>query len=664
MTILLLILAATFSATPLFAQPLHTWGLDETSGPEVVDTTGGLSGSLMNGVERLPGGRTGGGIRCDGVDDYATIPDDASIEAAEFSLAFWVRRRGDQPDWAKILTKGNAAHAPWGSYKVEFDGSSDNTINLQVGFTDGTSAVAQTTLAARTWQRIIGTWNGTAVRLYRDGALVAEATVGPKEVLFDSVPLTFCGYSGWGHSRVDLDEVAYYDRALSQADVESDFSGVPPSPPAAPPPPTLTHLTFQPTNAEFPNPERGFYGWTTIEASEQDYEDLRTVRGMTLTRPYYRLDDWRHAPLPQFFLDDLNTAFDRARQAGVKIIPRFSYNFGPPGGDTTTSGILGHVQQLAPVLAANADVILAVEAGFVGLWGEWHGSTNGSDSPASEAAIINALMAALPSSRQIAVRYPSDLRRLQGSPLTSAEAFSGTERSRLGSHQDCFLASQDDYGTWGVFYDWRTQSWSWSGYSIADDKAYVADNGQYAIVGGETCNPNPPRSNCPTALSELASGHWTYLNSEYHPKVLESWKQSGCYDEIRRRLGYRFELQAAEHTANPIRGETFTLHAQITNTGFAVPVNARPVYAVMTDGTSWINWPIPSDPRQWTPGVRQTLSSAVTLPASLPPGTYTVGLWLPDAANSLMPDPRYAMRLAYSGVWDNGVNVLTTVTIP
>jgi hypothetical protein len=29
-----------------------------------------------------------------------------------------------------------------------------------------------------------------------------------------------------------------------------------------------------------------------------------------------------------------------------------------------------------------------------------------------------------------------------------------------------------------------------------------------------------------------------------------------------------------------------------------------------------------------------------------------------------MPDPRYAMRLAYSGVWDNGLNVLTTVTIP
>jgi hypothetical protein len=104
MTILLLILAATFSAAPLFAQPRHTWGLDEPSGTQVLDTAGGLSGFLMNGVERLPGGRAGGGIRCDGVDDYATIPDDDSIEAAEFSLAFWVRRRGDQPVWAMFLS--------------------------------------------------------------------------------------------------------------------------------------------------------------------------------------------------------------------------------------------------------------------------------------------------------------------------------------------------------------------------------------------------------------------------------------------------------------------------------------------------------------------------------------------------------------------------------
>ena len=659
----LLPILLTLLPAAVMAQPTHSWAFDEPSGTQVLDAAGTLPGSLFNGVQRLAAGRIGRAVRCDGLNDYATIPDNASIRTARFSIAFWVRRQGEQGDWVKILNKGNASQAPWGSYKVEFSGSSNSTISVQVGFSDGTSSAAQTSLTDRTWRRIVGTWDGTAVHVYRDGVLQATTTVGSKQVLFDSVPLTLCGYDGWGYSRVDLDEVAYYDHALSQVEVSADFNGIAPTPPPAPTP-TLTHLTFQPTNVDFLNPERGFYGWTQIDSNAQGYRDLRSVRGLTLTRPYYRLDAWRNAPLPETFLDELETAFSNARQAGVKIIPRFSYNFGPPDGDATTARIVGHIQQLAPVLAANADVILSVEAGFVGLWGEWHGSTNGSDSPVSEAAIVNALMTALPTSRQIAIRYPSDLRRLQGSALTSGEAFSGTDRSRLGSHQDCFLASQDDFGTWGVAYNWQTQTWSWSGYSIADDKGYIANNGQYTIVGGETCNPNPPRSDCPTALSELASGHWTYLNADYHQTILQNWTQQGCYGEISRRLGYRFDLQTADHTTVPVRGQSFTLQAQITNTGFAVPVNARPVYAVLTNGTTSITWPIQTDPRRWTPGSAQSLTGSVTLPTSMSPGAYTLGLWLPDASGPLQTDPRYAMRLAYAGAWANGLNVLATVNVP
>ena len=33
-------------------------------------------------------------------------------------------------------------------------------------------------------------------------------------------------------------------------------------------------------------------------------------------------------------------------------------------------------------------------------------------------------------------------------------------------------------------------------------------------------------------------------------------------------------------------------------------------------------------------------------------GAYTVSLWLPDDADSLRNDPRYAIQLANDGVWD------------
>lgn len=208
---------------------------------------------------------------------------------------------------------------------------------------------------------------------------------------------------------------------------------------------TLTPVAFQATTAVFPNPDRGFYTWTDF-----NYLDFPGVRaqGYTLTRPYIRLDAYRNSPLPQALLDQLNAGFQEARRVGIKVIPRFTYNFAASDPDASQTQILLHLQQLAPVLAANEDVISLLEAGFIGAWGEWHHSTNGSDSPTAESAVANALMSAVPPGRMIAIRYPADLRRLQTTgPITAGEAFTGTFRARLGSHQDCFLASTNDWGT-------------------------------------------------------------------------------------------------------------------------------------------------------------------------------------------------------------------------
>jgi len=72
---------------------------------------------------------------------------------------------------------------------------------------------------------------------------------------------------------------------------------------------------------------------------------------------------------------------------------------------------------------------------------------------------------------------------------------------------------------------------------------------------GETCNPNPPRSGCPTALAELARLHWSILNCESHPDVVAGWTAQGCRPEVERRLGYRlrddprYAIRLANHGA-------------------------------------------------------------------------------------------------------------------
>jgi hypothetical protein len=407
--------------------------------------------------------------------------------------------------------------------------------------------------------------------------------------------------------------------------------------------------SFVPSSEVFPNPERGFYRTTEL-VNNPDFATARNA-GDTLVHSYVRLDSWRNSPLPQSLLDAMTAGFQKARQAGVKIVLRFAYNFGPyPDSepDASRARIQAHLVQVQPVLAANADVIFVMQAGFIGAWGEWHTSTNGLDNPTDKGAILASILDALPVSRQTQLRYPPDIRRLNGPPITADEAWTGSDRSRVGFHNDCFLASADDWGTWG-----REST------PIEQEKDFIAANGLYTVVGGETCNVNPPRSACASALSELQRMHWTYLNEEYHEGVIAAWKSGGCFDEMRRRLGYRLALTSADYPSSIAPGGAFALAVDVVNQGWASMMNARPLYFVL-DGPRRVPLLATTDPRRWASGATAAIRETFTLPPDLPPGTYRLALWLPDATSGLRANAAYSVRLANAGVWDaaNGWNVI------
>jgi hypothetical protein len=89
-----------------------------------------------------------------------------------------------------------------------------------------------------------------------------------------------------------------------------------------------------------------------------------------------RLDDYRTSNIPAGVLSSYTTFFGLARSAGIKVIPRWSYNLGYQP-DTTLAWVLTHIGQLGPIWRDNADVIACLQAGFIGAWGEWHSSRNG-----------------------------------------------------------------------------------------------------------------------------------------------------------------------------------------------------------------------------------------------------------------------------------------------
>lgn len=413
--------------------------------------------------------------------------------------------------------------------------------------------------------------------------------------------------------------------------------------------PAVTAHVFDEDPAPLLNPERGFYLPADLPGPA-GFGPLRAT-GKTLILLEVHLDEYRQSDLPSAFLEMLDTNFAEIRAAGLKAIPRFSYNQGPwpnPEPDASLDQVLRHLEQLTPILQKNSDVIAWMQAGFIGAWGEWHSSTNNLTTPENKQTILNALQQALPN-RYIELRYPGDIRRFYPDP---AEAI----KARAAFHNDCFLSSEDDVGTYVDENGRNTRE---------DDLAYLSKLSEYAPTTAESCAVNPPRSECESALQELELLHFSSLNDAYHKGVLRSWKQGGCLAAIDARLGYRLVLLQADFNEQVRPGGLLRLEVRLKNIGFAAPVNPRPLFVVLqSEQEKHIAMLEAVDVRHWQPG-EHLLQATLRLPASISEGNYHLALWLPDEAASLRENPLYAIRFANLNTWDeaNGYNVLGSVEV-
>ena len=426
--------------------------------------------------------------------------------------------------------------------------------------------------------------------------------------------------------------------------------------------PTPVTVTYKPAAGAIINPERGFRFPAEITPNT-NFATFYEALGVTLVHAYVRLDAYRTTDLPQDFLDELDAGFAGLAGSGVKVVLRFAYNFGPyPDSepDASKAQILRHIAQLQPLWQKYSHSIAWLEAGFIGAWGEWHTSTNGLDNPDDKQTILFALLDALPPSRMIQVRYPSDIITFFPVPLSAVQAFNQSDQARVGFHNDCFLASATDMGTYEKS----------GALTIERDQTYLAEMSRFTPTGGETCAVNPPRTDCPTALQELALLHFTELNHSFHKRVVDGWQRQGCYEEIRDRLGYRLRMTTARFNQQVQPGGLISLTVNFENGGFAAPINPRSLYLLLVPGGEAgrdeepLRVQLPVDPRGWAPG-RASFAAKARLPANLAEGDYQLGLWLPDAATALATNPRYAIRFANDAVWEavNGYNILGTVRV-
>ena len=109
---------------------------------------------------------------------------------------------------------------------------------------------------------------------------------------------------------------------------------------------------------------------------------------------------------------------------------------------------------------------------------------------------------------------------------------------------------------------------------------------------GETNGLNSPRTLGSNAVLEMNLLNFTTLNRDYYTQNWTNWIASGHYEEILKRLGYRFIL-----TSSTLSGNTLTLN--IFNDGFASALFGKNVYIVFRQGGTDIKRLTTEDVRYW-----------------------------------------------------------------
>jgi hypothetical protein len=399
-----------------------------------------------------------------------------------------------------------------------------------------------------------------------------------------------------------------------------------------------TTSTYTISSANIENPERGFYlhvGKCNEKLWDKDY--LLSYKNQAPDRSLV---------LCLFYLpnsqDDISAQVAHfanqgkaVKDAGLKMVLRFAYFEEDNGVDAPLTRVMSHIDQLQGTLMAHKDVIAVMESGFIGQWGEGHSSTYFPDNDWTSRKLVVEKLRTILKGRMVQVRKPKTKRSMYGmTPVAN----------NVGHHNDCFLATFNDYGTYGS--------------NMEEEQNYLALDTENVAMGGETCKYNPPRSECPvavgteTTIGELERFHYTYLNGVGNPQVLQSWIDGKCMEKIQRSLGYRLALVSSTFPASVRRGTTLNAQIKVTNVGWSAPINSRQVYLELRNrmtGGIGAKLDLKSNVTDWKPGTTTTIAIGILVPATIPTGDYDLFLRMPDPSSALANKPEYTIKLANPG---------------
>jgi hypothetical protein len=172
-------------------------------------------------------GQQGFALKFDGNDDYVSIPDSGDFDfGTAFTVEAWIMPLSLEPSGNfKAIVQGAFTEPPFsgGGWAMFLDNSDPSAFGLSVCNPNCNAAASDiNSLSIGNWQHLAATYDGSLIRVYRNGAhLDSQPQYG------DVTDINFVLLGIWESSFNGLmDEVRVWDIARSQAEIQANMNRI------------------------------------------------------------------------------------------------------------------------------------------------------------------------------------------------------------------------------------------------------------------------------------------------------------------------------------------------------------------------------------------------------------------------------------------------------
>ncbi len=202
--------------------PVAYWDMDEGSGSVINDKSGnGNDGTLVNGATWAQG-KHGSALSFDGVDDYASVANSASLNpTSKITVGLWAKRNGAGTG----VTPGLLSKRANGFGLIWQVGADTERLSTRIYQSNGTaidSGVIEGVLSVGEWRYINLVADGTNVITYVDG--VPKKTVPYNGTILTGTALLTIGQQSNAYFNGQIDEVKIYDYARTEEEIRLDYN--------------------------------------------------------------------------------------------------------------------------------------------------------------------------------------------------------------------------------------------------------------------------------------------------------------------------------------------------------------------------------------------------------------------------------------------------------